>query len=182
METLRALAHGINPPVLAQSGLAAAIGSLASRSVPPAELVASRVDRYPEEVETAIYLCCAEALRNSARQAPGSTVRLRIAELDGVLSFSAACDGPDLKDFAIEGGSAGPDRQDRGTGRVGGNEYGDQRYRGDDHVPDRGGRSGGSFRPRNGAQPASEPVPATSRAAPATLSEPYPRAGVVEPA
>ena len=70
---------------------------------PQAELVASRVDRYPEEVETAIYLCCAEALRNSARQAPGSTVRLRIAELDGVLSFSAACDGPDLKDSAIVG-------------------------------------------------------------------------------
>ena len=184
METLRALAHGINPPVLAQSGLTAAIGSLASRSVPPAELVASRVDRYPEEVETAIYLCCAEALQNSARQAPGSTVRLQIAELDGVLSFSAACDGPDLNNFAIVGDSALQDLTDRiaalggslemntwanGTGatitcRIGVAEAADLSAPATTHNLGR------------------ESVPATSRAAPATLSEPYPRAGVVEPA
>jgi signal transduction histidine kinase len=113
METLRELAHGINPPVLAQSGLAAAVGSLASRSVPPPQLIASSVGRYPEEVETAVYFCCAEALQNAARQAPGSTVRLDLAEADGVLSFSAACDGPALDNLAVVGGSSLQNMTDR---------------------------------------------------------------------
>ncbi len=113
METLRELAHGINPPVLAQNGLAAAIGSLASRSVPPAQLHASDVGRYPEEIETAVYLCCAEALQNAARQAPDSTVRLHIAELDGVLSFSAACDGLGPDNFAGVDGSGLQNMTDR---------------------------------------------------------------------
>jgi signal transduction histidine kinase len=113
METLRELAHGINPPVLAQSGLAAAIGSLASRSVPPAQLLVSGVGRYPEEVETAVYLCCAEALQSAARQAPDSAVRLRIAELDGALAFSAECDGTGLDNFAGVGGSGLQNMTDR---------------------------------------------------------------------
>jgi signal transduction histidine kinase len=113
METLRELAHGINPPVLAQSGLAAAIGSLASRSVPPAQLIASGLARYPEEVETAIYFCCTEILQNAARQAPGSTVRLRVAEADGVLALSAACDGPGLDNLAAGGGSSLQNMTDR---------------------------------------------------------------------
>ena len=113
METLRELAHGINPPVLAQSGLAAAIGSLASRSVPAARLLVSGVGRYPEEVETAVYLCCAEALQNAARQAPDSAVRLRIAEVDGALAFSAECDGPGLDNLAGVDGSGLQNMTDR---------------------------------------------------------------------
>jgi signal transduction histidine kinase len=113
LETLRELAHGINPPVLAQSGLAAAIGSLASRSTPPAELVTSGVGRYPEQVETAVYFCCAEVLQNASRHSPDSTVRLRLAELDGELSFSAACNGTGFDKFTTDVGPGLQNMKDR---------------------------------------------------------------------
>jgi signal transduction histidine kinase len=182
METLRELAHGINPPVLAQSGLAAAISSLASRSVPPAQVFASDVRRYPEEVETAVYLCCAEALQNAARQAPDSAVTLRVAELDGALSFSAECDWPGLDNFASAGG---PDLQTM-TDRIAALD-------GTLKVITWPGGTGTTITCEIGLDAADPvaPVPAGAVAgqsvpvappAPITLSEPYPRAGVAEPA
>ena len=73
----------------------------------------SGVGRYPQEVETAVYLCCAQALQNAARQNPHSAVRLRIAELDGALAFSAECDGAGLDNFASVDGSGLQNMTDR---------------------------------------------------------------------
>jgi len=100
LEKLRELAHGINPPVLASNGLAAAVGALAGRTAVAAELFTGDLGRYPVEVETAVYFCCAEVLQNAARHAPAATVKLALAERDGVLTFSAADDGPGF-DLAV---------------------------------------------------------------------------------
>jgi signal transduction histidine kinase len=113
LATLRELAHGINPPVLTSSGLAAAVGSLASKSVPPAALMASGLGRYPEQVETAVYFCCAEALQNAAKHAPGAMVTLRITESSGCLSFSAADDGPGFDPAAVRFGTGLQNMTDR---------------------------------------------------------------------
>jgi signal transduction histidine kinase len=113
LSTLRELAHGINPPVLSSSGLAAAVGSLASKSEPPAALIDSGLRRYPEEVETAVYFCCAEALQNAAKHAPGATVTLRLTDCDGRLSFSAADDGPGFDPAAVRFGTGLQNMTDR---------------------------------------------------------------------
>ena len=113
LSTLRELVHGINPPVLSNSGLAAAVGALAGKSAPPAALVAAGLGRYPEEVETAVYFCCAEALQNAAKHAPGALVTVRLADSDGCLSFSVADDGPGFDPGAVRYGTGLQNMTDR---------------------------------------------------------------------
>ena len=94
LETLRELARGIYPPLLADQGLAAAVSAQAGKAPGPVEVDADGVGRYPAELETAIYFCCVEALQNAAKHAPGSAVRVSLAEDDGQVVFSVTDDGP----------------------------------------------------------------------------------------
>ena len=107
LETLRALARGIYPPLLADQGLAAAIRAQAGKAPAPVEVDADGVGRYPAELETAIYLCCVEALQNAARHAPGSAVRISLAEDGGQVVFSIADDGPGFDPAAGPRAAAG---------------------------------------------------------------------------
>ncbi len=94
IQELRALAHGIFPPLLASGGLPEALRAAATRSPLPADLEASGVGRYPEEVEAAVYFCCLEAMQNAAKHAgDGATVRLVVSERDHALTFEVADDG-----------------------------------------------------------------------------------------
>ena len=94
LETLRELARGIYPPLLADQGLAAAIRTQAGKAPGPVEVDADGVGRYSADLETAIYFCCMEALQNAARHAPGSAVRVSLAEDEGQVVFSVTDDGP----------------------------------------------------------------------------------------
>jgi signal transduction histidine kinase len=67
LETLRDLARGIYPPLLADRGLAAALESQARKASVPVEVSAEGVARYPQELEAAVYFCCLEALQNVAK-------------------------------------------------------------------------------------------------------------------
>jgi len=113
LATLRELAHGIYPPLLADQGLAVAIGALAMKTALPAELSADGVGRYAEEIETAVYFCCVEAIQNAVKHAPGSTVALRLAEANGALSFSVADDGPGFDPSVRQPGSGLQNMSDR---------------------------------------------------------------------
>jgi signal transduction histidine kinase len=104
IEDLRDLAHGIYPPLLRDSGLAAALQAPASRSPLRVEVVADGVGRHPPELEAAIYFCCLEALQNAAKHAPGASVNVRLWEQEGELRFEVADDGPGL---APDGAAAG---------------------------------------------------------------------------
>jgi len=53
--TLRDLARGIYPPLLADKGLAAALEAQARKATLPVEISAEAVGRYPQETEAAIY-------------------------------------------------------------------------------------------------------------------------------
>ena len=64
LETLRDLARGIYPPLLADKGLYAALESKARKATIPVEVQADDIDRYPQDVEAAVYFCCLEALQN----------------------------------------------------------------------------------------------------------------------
>ena len=91
---LRALAHGIYPPLLAESGLPAALAAAARRSTLPATVDADRIGRYPADVEATVYFCCLEAMHNACKYAgQGAALTLRVAEAAGVLTFQVADDG-----------------------------------------------------------------------------------------
>jgi signal transduction histidine kinase len=93
LETLRDLAHGIFPPLLADRGLAEALQAQARKSPIPVEVRAEALGRYSPESEAAVYFCCLEAVQNVAKYAEASRVVLRLTgEGDGI-TFSVEDDG-----------------------------------------------------------------------------------------
>ena len=69
--------------------------------------------RYPAEIETAVYFCCVEALHNAARHAPGSAVRISLAEDRGQITFTVTDDGPGFDPAAVPAGSGLQNMSDR---------------------------------------------------------------------
>jgi signal transduction histidine kinase len=68
LEDLRELAHGIYPAILAESGLAPALATLADQAPLPVELGEMPPERYSAAVETAAYLTISEAIGDGARR------------------------------------------------------------------------------------------------------------------
>ena len=93
LENLRELARGVYPPLLADQGLTAAIEAQSRRSAVPVRVEADGIDRYPQEVETAVYFCTLEALQNAAKYAEAGQVTVSLVEDDGVLVLSVRDDG-----------------------------------------------------------------------------------------
>ena len=91
---LRALAHGIYPPLLVSGGLAEALPAAAARSSLPATVELEGVGRYGNDVESAVYFCVLEALQNAGKHAgPSASVVVRlVAEVDK-LRFQVIDDG-----------------------------------------------------------------------------------------
>ncbi len=113
LETLRELARGIYPPLLADQGLPAAVRAQAGKAPGPVEVSTDGVGRYPPEIETAIYFCCVEALQNAARHAPGSAVRVAMADSGDEVTFTIADDGPGFDPAAAPTGSGLRNMSDR---------------------------------------------------------------------
>jgi signal transduction histidine kinase len=93
LEELRDLARGIHPPVLADRGLAAAIATLAERSVLPVAVEVELAERLPAVVETAAYFVVAEALANAAKHALATNATVGIRRRDNRLVVEVADDG-----------------------------------------------------------------------------------------
>ena len=93
LEDLRDLARGIYPPLLADKGLEAALTAQARKSTVPVEVVADGVDRFPEEVEAAVYFSALEALQNTAKYADATRATVSLGRANGSLEFAVADDG-----------------------------------------------------------------------------------------
>ncbi len=93
LDTLRDLARGIYPPLLADQGLAAALSAQARKAALPVEVSADGIGRYPQEAEAAAYFCCLEALQNIAKYAGASRAWVRLRAGDGELVFEVQDDG-----------------------------------------------------------------------------------------
>jgi signal transduction histidine kinase len=93
LDTLRDLARGIYPPLLADQGLGAALESQARKSPVPTSVEAVGIDRYPQEVEAAVYFCTLEALNNLAKYADASRATVSLSKSDGTLTFAVSDDG-----------------------------------------------------------------------------------------
>ena len=93
LEDLRDLARGIYPPLLADKGLPAALEAQARKSGLPIQIHAADIDRYPQDIEAAVYFSCLEAIQNIAKYAEASTVSVSISERDHQLTFAVVDDG-----------------------------------------------------------------------------------------
>jgi signal transduction histidine kinase len=93
LEDLRDLARGIYPPLLADSGLAAALTAQAKRAAVPTSVAAADVGRFPQDVEVAVYFCALEALNNVAKYSGANSAHVMLARNDGHLSFEVTDDG-----------------------------------------------------------------------------------------
>jgi signal transduction histidine kinase len=93
LEDLRDLARGIYPPLLADKGLPAALEAQARKSPVPVTVQPDGVGRYGQDVESAVYFCCLEALNNVAKYAEASAVSLRLSQEDRWLRFEVEDDG-----------------------------------------------------------------------------------------
>jgi len=116
---LRELAHGIYPPLLADSGLSEALRAAATRSPLAVTVTTDGIGRYSQGVETAIYFCCLEALQNAGKHAAGASVQVRLWEESGGLLFSVSDDGPGFDAAQARGGHGFINMSDR-LGAIGG--------------------------------------------------------------
>jgi signal transduction histidine kinase len=93
IETLRDLARGIYPPLLADQGLPAALTGQARKVPIPVTVAAEGIGRYPQPVEAAVYFCCLEALQNITKYAEASSVEIRLEAREGELLVQVVDDG-----------------------------------------------------------------------------------------
>jgi signal transduction histidine kinase len=92
LSELRALAHGIYPMILAEAGLAPAVGTLAETAALPVELLDLVEDRYAPAVETVAYLLVAEGIDDAAHR-DASHVTVDIVQNGDWLMISIEDDG-----------------------------------------------------------------------------------------
>ena len=106
LESLRELAHGIYPPLLAKHGLAEALESQARKTPIPVSVRSDGVARYSQDLEAAIYFCCLEALQNVTKYANASHAWVSLHhEAGGGLRFEVGDDGDGFDRSDIDFGS-----------------------------------------------------------------------------
>ena len=119
IQELRDLAHGIYPPLLADSGLPRALEAAAARSPVAVAVTAGGLGRYSPDIEAAIYFCCLEALQNAAKHAPNASVEVQLWEESGGLLFTVTDNGPGFDVAAARSGHGYINMVDR-LGAIGG--------------------------------------------------------------
>jgi signal transduction histidine kinase len=90
---LRELTHGINPPLLAERGLSAALEELSLRAALPVRLQLSLTRRLPSQVESAAYFLVSEALTNAAKHSHGGEVQVLASDDGHRLTVEVVDDG-----------------------------------------------------------------------------------------
>ena len=93
LETLRDLARGIYPPLLADKGLVVALDSQARKSTVRVTVHADGVARYSQDVEATVYFCVLEALQNVQKYAHATQVTVDIRCAGDDLAFEVSDDG-----------------------------------------------------------------------------------------
>ena len=94
LDELRSVAHGIYPQLLHAEGLPVALREAARRSIVPVVVQIDDIGRLREELESAIYYCCLEALQNVAKHAGEEAVaKLRLQRDGRIVRFTLSDDG-----------------------------------------------------------------------------------------
>jgi signal transduction histidine kinase len=93
LETLRDLARGIYPPLLADKGLRTALQAQARKATLPITVEAAGIGRYSQDTEAALYFCILEALQNIQKYAQATSAMVRLREDGSQLCVEVADDG-----------------------------------------------------------------------------------------
>ena len=121
VQELRALAHGIYPPLLVDRGIEEALRSAAGRAVLPTDVEAADLHRHLPEVEAAVYFCCLEAMQNAGKHAgEGATARVRVWEEERLLHFEVSDTGAGFDAAGSRGKGAGFVNMSDRVGAIGG--------------------------------------------------------------
>jgi signal transduction histidine kinase len=93
LHEVRELASGIHPAQLAAGGLGPAVTSLQKHVPLPVEVVDELHDRLPNEVETALYFSCAEAIANAVKHSEATAIKVRLGYNGGRAFLEVVDDG-----------------------------------------------------------------------------------------
>jgi signal transduction histidine kinase len=113
LETLRDLARGIYPPLLAEKGLVTALEAQARKATVPVTVDGDSIGRYSQELEATVYFCVLEALQNVQKYASASRAIVRLSERDGELCFAVEDDGRGFDLDHVTTGAGLTNMQDR---------------------------------------------------------------------
>ena len=113
LDSVRNVARGIYPALLADFGLAEALRSQAMRAVVDVRLMGS-APRGTEAAEEAVYFACSEAIQNAAKYAGGAAqVTLRLRHDQGSLGVLVADDGRGFEPAQTPEGAGARNIRDR---------------------------------------------------------------------
>ncbi len=113
LETLRDLARGIYPPLLADKGLVVALELQARKATVPVRVEAEGVERYGQDVEATVYFCVLEAMQNVQKYANASAAVIRMSEDAGMLAFEVADNGMGFDTSTVHKGAGLINMRDR---------------------------------------------------------------------
>jgi signal transduction histidine kinase len=120
LESVRVLAYSIYPPLLLDRGVAEALRGVAAGAAIATRIEAETADRYPPDIEAAVYFCCLEALEDAAeRGGPKTRANVRVWSEHEQLLFEVVVDDSAAGDDDREPGTALTNMNDR-LGAVGG--------------------------------------------------------------
>lgn len=114
LESLRDLARGIYPPLLADKGLAVALEAHARKVALPVSIRSEpATGRYSTEVEATVYFCVLEALQNATKYSGATDVRVVLHPSADVLTFDVADNGRGFDPSSTPRGSGLQNMADR---------------------------------------------------------------------
>jgi len=113
LQTLRDLARGIYPPVLADKGLVQALEAHARRCPVPVSIDVGRVSRHDADVEAAVYFCCLEAIQNAVKHSGRGPIEVVLEELNERLGFRVTDSGPGFDPELASSGTGLQHMEDR---------------------------------------------------------------------
>jgi signal transduction histidine kinase len=93
MAELRELIHGIQPQILTDLGLPAALGELVDQSAVPVSVDVDLPSRLPSQIESTAYFVAAEALTNVAKHSGASNANVTARQHDSVLTVEISDNG-----------------------------------------------------------------------------------------
>ena len=108
---LRDLVSGIRPPVLADSGVAAALESRLSRLAVHLDADGASDTRWPGGIEAAAYFVACEAVTNALKHAPGADVHVVLRGDESELLVEVRDDGPGIPPAGLRLPSVDTDSQ-----------------------------------------------------------------------
>ena len=104
LEEVRAVSHGLYPPLLSDSGLVAALRAIQRRTPVPLSLDIDGIARYSPDVESAVYYSCLEAIQNATKHG-GSDLRITVTlrQYGDELRFDVEDDGAGFDAGRVKG-------------------------------------------------------------------------------